>query len=218
MDKMKTLYVFGDSYMTQDANYPSEHWSEMTPGYHPVIRSQSGCSNSMIVYQAFQAINESPDAVVIGFTSQLRLNFDMPADGIKDHQGRQWYNNGAIGYITQDQRLACDYYAATVSERMALFETYCIIRSLFLTLQQHQIPFAWNPMILDNNIANPRCKTQDWLEILGEFEPKKILLNLAQYQIFKDSPGFHTHNSEWQTAFAIQSMKIIQQQVDFYKK
>ena len=215
---MKKLYVFGDSFMTQDPDYTGEHWSEIQNIYHSVIRSQSGSSNSMIAYQVLQCLTEIPDAVVVGFTAPYRLNFDMPPEGIIDHPGRLWYNNGAVNYITRDQKLTCEYYAASVSERMVLFETYILMRAVFLTLEKLRIPYAWTPLLLDCNIAHPLDDTQDWKSILAEFEDKKISLNLATYQDFKNSPSFHTHNLNWQTTFAHQAMKIVQQQVAFYNK
>lgn len=218
MAGMKKIYVFGDSFMERDPRYPGEHWSEMISEYKVVMRSQSGSSNGMIAYELFRSLSEKPDAVVVGFTAQFRLNFDMPPDGKETHKGRIWYNNGARDYITKDQKLACDYYAATVSEKMVLFETYVLMRSLFLTLEKNKIPYAWQPLMLDNNLADPRCFTDDWKTVLSEFESKKIPLNLATHREFKDIPGFHTHDRDWQYQFAQQALEIIQQQVDFYKK
>jgi hypothetical protein len=215
---MKKLYVFGDSFMTQDPGYPGQHWSEIQSEYQTVIKSQSGSSNSMIAYQVFRCLTEPPDAVVVGFTAPYRLNFDMPAKGIINHSGRLWYNNGAVNYITEDQKLACEYYAATVSEKMVLLETYIIMRAIFLTLEKLHVPYAWTPLLLDSNIAYPLSATEDWKLILTDFEDKMVSLNLATYPDFKDSPGFHTHNHDWQQTFARQAIEIVQQQVAFYNK
>ena len=206
------MYVFGDSFMTQDTAFPGEHWTELVADYDVVMRSQSGCSNGMIAYEVLQSLKELPDAVVLGFTAEMRLNFD--ASDTDD--GRLWRNNGN-SFITEHEKLACDYYAATVSERMVLIETYLKMRGLFLTLERHKIPYAWTPMMLDNNLAQPRCETLDWIDILSEFDAKKTPLNLSTYPVFSSNPGFHTHNHSWQLQFAQQAQTIIQQQVEFYK-
>lgn len=211
---MKNLYVFGDSFMTRDEQYPEQHWSEMISDYTVIMRSQSGCSNGMIAHELFRSLSLNPAAVVVGFTAEMRLSFD----DTRSDSDRLWYCNGSVDLMTSDQQLACDYYATTVSERMVLIETYMLMRGLFLTLEKYRIPYAWTPMMLDNNLAEPRSNSQDWIDILGDFETTKIPLNLSTYPVFSSSPGFHTHDKDWQTTFVTQAQEIIDQQVEFYKK
>jgi hypothetical protein len=201
-DKMKKqLLVIGDSFMYPDVDYPGQHWSEMLPEYNVLMRSESGGTNTIIARNFFQGLTQTPDAVVIGFTMNDRVEFN---------DNDEWVSSSFRQRLTSDQKLTADYYRATADEDINLFKSCVIARSLFLTCEKLNIPYAYSLNQLFNNIAKlPYPANPIVVDILGEFGDRMCATNLATYSDFKVSPGFHTDDPAWQKRFAAEVIEIL---------
>lgn len=203
------LLVVGDSFMLPDPEYLAWHWSEMLPEYEILMFSQSGSSNGMIAHQFFKGLEANPDAVVVGFSSPDRIEFRLtarPQDGVDNDR----WATGSHAALNSIQKTAADYYATTVCQDMQFFKNLILARSLLLTLEKKQIPFAYTCNLLFNHLDN-RIQQQQVDEYLGEFDQHRCPTNLATYPNWKASPGFHTDDPEWQKRFAAEVRQILQQ-------
>ena len=201
----KKLLVVGDSFMRPDVRYPGQHWSEMLPDYDILMYSESGSSNNIIARNFFQGLKQHPDAIVLGFTMTDRLEF-------KDTQSNRWISNTILARLTSDQKLAADYYRATGDEDINLFRSCVIARSLLLTCEKLNIPYAYTLNQLFNNLAIlPYPSSPVVTEMLGEFSNRMCATNLATYPNFTMSPGFHTNDYDWQKRFASEVVEILSQ-------
>lgn len=212
---MKRLLVVGDSFMHPDANFPGQHWSEMLPEYEIIMRSQSGSTNGMIAWQFFQGLELKPDAVVIGFTMADRIEF-------KNHNPKdsdKWYSSKHDSRTSADEKLAVDYYQATVCQEMLLFKGFLTVRSLLLTCEQQQIPYAFTLNGLwdvdKKDLTNEYWSTihKHDTQLLGEFANHRAT-NFTTSGIFKTSPGFHVDDLAWQQRFAQEVREILQRPID----
>jgi hypothetical protein len=202
----KKLLVVGDSFMCPDADYPGQHWSEMLPEYEILMHAVPGSSNGIVSWNFFQGLKLSPDAVVLGFTMSNRIEFRLDAE--KDYHNRIWITN-AHQDLTADQRLAVDYYQATTDEQMLLFKACVQARCMLLECQLRGLPFAYSLNCLFNNLAVlPYPSSPEVRDLLGEFAPHECT-NLATYQGFKMSPGFHTDDPAWQKRMATEVARIL---------
>ena len=201
-DKMKPkLLVVGDSFMKSDPAFPGQHWSEMLPEYEILMYSVSGCSNGIIANQFFQGLKNQPDAVVLGFTEPNRIEFD--------YQGG--YITNSHGSATFDQALTVDLYKIHTSYRMQMIKACSMAKGLLLSLERRKIPYAWTLNLLFNDLATlPYPSDPSVQEILGDCMHRMIPTNLATYQGFKMTPGFHTDDPEWQSCFAQEVREILQ--------
>ena len=214
---MKKLLVVGDSFMCPDLNFPGQHWSEMLPEYNILMYSQSGSTNGMIAWQFFEGLKLKPDAVVLGFTMPDRIEFCLSEDQQKISQ-RIWSSNGHQN-LTPDQRLAVDYYVALTDDHMNRFKSCVMARGLFLTCESQGIPYAYTLNGLFNNLFPlPYPSDLNVINILGNFVQRMCATNLATYQDFKMSPGFHTDDPAWQQRFAQEAREILQQPIDNTRK
>jgi hypothetical protein len=211
-DQMKKkLLVVGDSFMHPDAKYPGQHWSEMLPEYEILMHAVSGSSNGIVAWKFFQGLKLEPDAVVLGFTTPDRLEFRLDAN--KDSCNRIWTTNAHTD-LTADQRLAVDYYRATADEQMLLFKACVQARCMLLECRQRGLPFAYTLNCLFNNLAElPYPSSPEVRDLLGEFAQHECT-NLATYQGFKMTPGFHTDDPAWQKRMAVEVAHILST-VDF---
>jgi hypothetical protein len=209
-DKIKKkLLVVGDSFMKPDScrlQFVGQHWSEMITDYEIINLAEDSSTNAVITVQLMEGLEQHPDAVVLGFTMPDRIEF---ANNNNYSSPRRWYSNGMIPNQLSDQRLAVDYYRATVCPEMLNIKGYTMARCCFLTLKNLNIPYAYSLNGLDNNLAD--LNPNPWLtKFLGDFKEHQIPLNLATYPDFKMIPGYHVDNAEWQATFAKQALEIIQ--------
>lgn len=203
----KKLLIVGDSYMKPDPNFPGQHWSEMLDEYEIDNRAQDGSTNAMIAERLWSAFDSAPDAVVLGFTMSDRLEFDyLP----KQHPtvGRKWYTSGSANLHSADEKLACDYYRATVSQSMMDFKGFLIARSMLLTLEKLKIKFAWTLNGLYYHYNTPNREFVD--PVLNDLKYCEIPTNFVLYPDFKASPGFHVDDPVWQSRFAHEVREILQ--------
>lgn len=201
----KKLLVVGDSFMHPDWNYPGQHWSEMLLDYEILMYSESGSSNSIIARNFFQGLKQNPDAVVLGFTMNNRLEFLHQPTG-------KWVGSAMVPRLTPDQKLTAEYYCATSDESMNLFKSCVLARSLLLTCEKLNIPYAYSLNQLFNNLATlPYPSAPEVIELLGEFSHRMCATNLATYPHFTMHPGFHTDDPEWQKRFANEVTEILSQ-------
>lgn len=209
----KKLLVVGDSFMRPDIDYPGQHWSEMLPEYEIVMRAQSGSSNGIIAHNFYQGLAEQPDAAVLGFSFINRIEFRV--DIVTAEVNIKWTTEADRANTTKDQQLLADMHQIHVDNEMQQLKDASIARSMMSMLRDRKIPFAWTPNGLFNNLALIP-PGDPWMNfILGDFEYYQTPTNLSTYQGFKDSPGFHTDDPEWQQRFACEVREILQQPVDF---
>ena len=209
-DKIKpTLLIVGDSFMKPEryhSKFFGQHWSELITDYNIVNLAEDSSSNAVIFVQLLDGLKQKPDAVILGFTMPDRIEF---ANEKFYPPPRRWYSNGMIPAKRSDQRLAVDYYRATVCEEMLAIKGYIVARSCFLTLEKLNIPYAYSFNGLDNDISKS-VHTNTWrMEIVEEFNQHQIPLNLSTYPDFKMTPGYHVDNIEWQSMFAKQASEIL---------
>jgi hypothetical protein len=199
----KQLLVIGDSFMRPDPEYPGQHWSEMLPEYDVLMYAESGSTNSIIARNFFQGLKQNPDAVVMGFTMNDRVEFVN--DG-------KWVSSSFPAHLSADQKLTADYYRATTDEDINIFKSCVIARSLFLTCEKLCIPYAYSLNQLFNNLATlPYPSDPTVIDMLGEFSNRMCATNLATYPDFKMVPGFHTDDAAWQKRFAREAAEILSQ-------
>jgi hypothetical protein len=206
--KMKLLVV-GDSFMKPDRRnlqFTGQHWSELITEYEVINLAEDSSTNAVIFVQLLEGLTQKPDAVILGFTMPDRLEF---ANEKYYPPPRRWYSNGMIPPTRTDQKLAVDYYRATVCHDMLKIKGYITARSCFLTLEKLNIPYAYSWNGLDGDITYPDYINPWRSEIVEEFNKHQIPLNLATYPDFKMIPGYHVDNAEWQTTFATQALEIL---------
>jgi len=212
---MKKLLVVGDSFMHPDWRFPGQHWSEMLPEYEILMYSVSGSSNGIISWKFFEGLEQKPDAVVLGFTMADRIEFKN--NNLKD--SGKWYSSPHVGRMNADERLAVDYYQATACQEMMLFKGFVTVRSLLLTCEKQQIPYAFtlnglwdvDKKDLENELWSNTHKND--IRLLGEFA-KHRATNFTTSGVWKDSPGFHVDSPGWQQRFAQEVREILQQPID----
>jgi hypothetical protein len=212
-DSMKKLLVVGDSFMHPDTNFPGQHWSEMLPEYEIIMLSQPGSTNGMIAWQFFEGLKLNPDAVVLGFTEPNRIEFEATAEQQKIFK-RKWLSNGHMS-LTNDKKLAVDYYVALSDDQMNRFKSCVIARGLFLTCESQGITYAYTLNGLFNNLHQlPYPSDPNVNNILGDFALRMCATNLSTYPNFKQSPVFHTDDPAWQQRFAQEAREILQRPID----
>ena len=199
--------------MCPDTNFPGQHWSEMLPEYEIIMLSQPGSTNGMIAWQFFEGLKLNPDAVVLGFTQPNRIEFEATVEQQKNFK-RKWLSNGHTS-LTNDKKLAVDYYVALSDDQMNRFKSCVIARGLFLTCESQGIPYAYTLNGLFNNLIHlPYPSDPDVNNILKEFFHRMCATNLATYPKWKQSPGFHTDDLSWQQRFAQEAREKLQQPID----
>jgi hypothetical protein len=200
---MKKLLVVGDSFMHPDSGFPGQHWSEMLPEYHIIMRSISGSSNGMIAYQFFQGLQLDPDAVVMGFTMPDRIEFLIPPG--QDHSDNVWYSSGNSA-LNNDQKLAVDLFRATTDDQMNLFKSCVMARSMFLECERRRLPYAFN---WNGLYGAPGAPAVPLIEsIMSEFKSRRCS-NLNGHPVFKTSPGYHTDDPVRQNRMATEVRHIL---------
>jgi len=200
---MKKLLVVGDSFMHPDSGFPGQHWSEMLPEYHIIMRSISGSSNGMIAYQFFQGLQLDPDAVVMGFTMPDRIEFRISPG--QPHSNNVWYSSGNSA-LNNDQRLAVDLFRATTDDQMNLFKSCVMARSMFLECERRRLPYAFN---WNGLYGAPGAPAVPLIEsIMSEFKSRQCS-NLNGHPVFKTSPGYHTDDPVWQNRMATEVRQIL---------
>jgi hypothetical protein len=220
-NSMKKLLVVGDSFMCPDPDFLGQHWSEMLPEYEILMLSQSGSTNGMIAWQFFQGLKQNPDAVVMGFTMADRIEFKTKNI---TYTANKWYSSKHDQHMSADEKLAVDYYQATVCQEMIMFRSFLTVRSLLLTCEKQKIPYAftltglWNPTT--KSLIDEPWKTiyEHELMTLGEFAKHQIPTNFTSSGIFKTRPGFHVDDPVWQQRFAQEAREILQQPIDNVKQ
>ena len=202
----KKLLVVGDSFMHPDINFPGQHWSEMLPEYEILMYSISGSSNGIITHQFYKGLECNPDAVVLGFTEPNRLEF-------KHKDG--WITGAHQVQTSAEQKLLADNYRLHTSEEMLLIRDCSIVRGLLSILENKKIPYAWTLNLLFNNLTNLPYPSDPWVNrVLADFYYRMTPTNLATYQGWKSSPGFHTDDPVWQNRFAQEVREILQAPID----
>lgn len=205
----KKLLVVGDSFMRPDIDYPGQHWSEMLSDYQILMYSVSGSSNGIIAHQFYRGLEFKPDAVILGFTASTRIEFA--------YQNR-WITSNTPDLLTSEQKLLADLYSIHVSDEMSMIKDCSLVRGLLSILEQKNIPYAWTLNLLFNNLTHLPFPSDPWVnKILEDFFYRMTPTNLATYQGWKHSPGFHTDDPVWQKRFASEVMELLQS-VDFLDK
>ena len=192
----KTLLVVGDSYMKTDERCPGQHWSEMLSEYHVINLAGAGNSLAMIQFSLYQGLAQHcPDAVVVGFTDPLRIEFGK--DNI--------YTSCHVHSLTSDQKIATKYWHATLDLDFQAIKGCMQMLSMLDLLFRHQIPYAYS---LGNFKSFVGHMPQVLLGQLERHSLRQTTMELANYRPFKASPVFHVDDPVWQQRYA-QSVREI---------
>ena len=207
-DQMKKkLLVVGDSFMCQDTRYPGQHWSELLPAFDVINFGRSGWSNCLIALTLMEYVSiNPPDAVVLGFTDPLRLEF--AAQG-RHGPDRDWITSNHDGVLTADEKLCRDYFTVTRDLRLEANKSAMLIGNLLGMLKSLQIPFAFNYMIFESFL--PQI-TELQQQRLSQFQTQQIPYNLAMDDPdawTKFDPMFHVHDMNKQKKFAMHVEKVL---------
>jgi hypothetical protein len=208
----KKLLVVGDSFMCQDSRFPGQHWSELLPTFDVVNLGRSGWSNCLIALSLMEYVSTNQlDAVVLGFTDPLRLEF--AAQG-RHGPDRDWITSNHAGVLTADERLCRDYFSVTRDLQLEANKSAMLIGNLFGVLKDLKIPFAFSYMIFESFLTQI---TELQQQRLNQFQPQQIPYNLAI-----DSPDswstvepmFHVHDMNKQKKFAMHAEKVLTSQFE----
>jgi hypothetical protein len=186
----------------------------MLPEYEIIMNSQSGASNGIIAYNFYQGLTQNPDAVVLGFTFIFRLEF---ATNIITREGKIKWTTGADSVnTTKDQQLLSDLYKIHTDDEMQQLKETSIAQSMLSVLKKKKIPVAWTLNGLFCNLTHLPYPSDPWVNlILSDYFDCMTPTNLATYQDFKTSPGFHTDSPVWQKRFANEVQEILQTQLTY---
>jgi hypothetical protein len=203
----KKLLVVGDSFMCQDPRYPGQHWSELLPAFDVVNLGRSGWSNCLIALSAMEYVSAStPDAVVLGFTDPLRLEF--AAHG-RHGPEIAWVTSNHTRALTADEKLCRDYFSATRDLQLEVNKSAMLISNLLGMLQALEIPFAFNYMMFETFL--PQI-TELQQQRLSQFQHQHIPYNLAidnPDAWSKSDPMFHVDDINKQKKFAMHAEEVL---------
>jgi hypothetical protein len=203
----KKLLVVGDSFMCQDPRYPGQHWSELLPAFDVISLGRSGWSNCLIALTFMEYVSTSiPDAVVLGFTDPLRLEF---AAQERHGPDRQWVTSSHNGVLSQDEKLCRDYFSVTRDLQLEANKSAMLIGNLFGMLKDLKIPFAFNYMMFESFLPDITKLQQ---QRLNQFQTQQIPYNLAlddPASWSKSDPMFHVHDMNKQKKFAMHAEKVL---------
>lgn len=209
----KKLLVVGDSFMCQDPRYPRQHWSELLPNFDVVNLGRSGWSNCLIALTLMEYVSAStPDAVVLGFTDPLRLEFAA--------QGRHgpksaWVTSNHTGVLTADEKLCRDYFTVTRDLQLEANKSAMLIGNLLGMLQALKIPFAFNYMMFEIFLSQINELQQ---QRLSQFQTQQISYNLAMDDPdawLKSDPLFHVIDMDKQKKFAMHAEEVLTSQFEY---
>lgn len=156
---MKKIFVCGDSFNVDDPEWPNIHWTaKLQPKYSITNLSSPGASNLLIHAQIDYAISQSPDLIIVSFTSSLRAT-------IKYQNNLSVKNNILDRFNSPDSDLICFPYAGAelynalsdhqisilkqyttefVDLDLLRLENYYIIKDALETLVQSNIKFSYS--------------------------------------------------------------------------
>jgi hypothetical protein len=163
---MKQLTICGDSYYTDDSEWPNIHWTnkltELLPDFKIKNLSTAGASNVLIRMQIDQALKEKPDYIVVSFTTSLRglIRYNLTPLGTnllervyKPGQDKNKFNLVSFPYSLIDifvpfssshSRILKEYVTECVDLDVMRTENYYIIESALYRLQKSRIPFSFS--------------------------------------------------------------------------
>lgn len=209
----KKLLVVGDSFMCQDPRYPGQHWSELLPDFDVINLGRSGWSNCLIALTLMEYVSANvPDAVVLGFTDPLRLEFAA--------QGRHgpenaWITSNHRDVLTADEKLCRDYFTVTRDLQLEANKSAMLIGNLLGMLKDMQIPFAFNYMLFESFLSQI---TELQQQRLSQFQNQQIPYNLAMDEPdawAKSDPMFHVLDINKQKKFAMQVKEVLTSQFEY---
>jgi hypothetical protein len=209
--KRASVLVMGDSFMSRDPEYPGQHWSELMTQWQVENVSRAGYSNALIALTVLEYIEHTrPDAVVIGFTDCLRLEF--AAQG-RHGPGNSWITSAHDPVLTADERLARDYFRVTRDLWMEVNKSAMLIGNVLMTLRNLNIPFAFSWMMFDDFLEQivPVQRLQ-----FRQFEQQRITYNLAtenRHCWGISSPRYHVNDHNAQQRFAKEAHLVLTNQL-----
>jgi hypothetical protein len=209
----KKLLVVGDSFMCQDPRYPGQHWSELLPNFDVVNLGRSGWSNCLIALTLMEHVSAStPDAVVLGFTDPLRLEF--AAQG-RHGPDRPWVTSSHANILTTDEKLCRDYFTVTRDLQLEVNKSAMLISNILSMLEDLKIPFAFNYMMFEIFLSQINELQQ---QRLSQFQTQQISYNLAMDDPdawLKSDPLFHVIDMDKQKKFAMHAEEVLTSQFEY---
>jgi hypothetical protein len=190
------LLVVGDSFMRPDPKYPGQHWSEMLPEYQIINLARDGNSLTLTHLNLYQGLDQHhPDAVVIGFTDPLRIEFGK----------NDYYTSCHASRLTADQAITAKYLHANCDLEFQSIKGTLQILSMLDLLQKKRVRYAFSLGIFLPFIEQiPEVLQQEFKKHL-KF---KTRVELSQYPSQKKSPIFHVDDLGWQIRY-VESLREI---------
>ena len=208
----KKLLVVGDSFMCQDPRYPGQHWSELLPNFDVINLGRSGWSNCLIALTLMEHVSTNmPDAVILGFTDPLRLEF--AAQG-RHGPDRQWITSSHNSVLNADEKLCRDYFTVTRDLQLEANKSAMLIGNLLGMLKDMQIPFAFNYMMFESFLPQIAELQQ---QRLRQFQNQQIPYNLAMDDPdawARFDPLFHVLDINKQKKFAMNVEQVLTSQFE----
>ena len=202
---LNKIVIVGDSFMKPDTAYPGQHFSEMLQSLDTVILSQDGSSMGMIVHQIVRGLGHNPDAMIIGFTAQDRMEWPRQT-GDKG----QWVASGSGAALTAEQQYLDSQWLVQSDHGMNSIMAYAMASGIMSMLCHLGIPFAWTPNLLfadQHDVFFPALQA-----MMAPFAGRQTTLDMVAHGGFVESPGFHIHDIQWQQRFAADCEKILLRQ------
>jgi hypothetical protein len=219
---MKVL-ICGDTYCTNDTDYPGLHWTEKMLAQSAQLEicnlAHGGCSNAMILLQLLQGIKIQPQFVILSFTCHGRYELDkdvsvFPQDfsieEIADYQKKRYTTNiykidkKQLDMINQWQLLAA-------SDNIEKLKNYFYISFCLMYLKINNIPFCYSLGGFEFKQNYTTLINGNYIEnLLIEHQINELSTNLW-YHGHKSKPFFHVDDDRVQTLFANECMKYIEE-------
>lgn len=190
----------GDSFMCRDPKFMHQHWSEMLPAFDVVNLSRAGWSNALIALTVLEYIsNNAVDAVVLGFTDPLRLEFAAQGRHGADNA---WITTNHDAVLTSDEKKCRDYFKVTRDLAVEANKSAMLISNLFSILDSLQIPFVFNYMMFEDFCKQLHPVQKQYLDRFTHLQiPHNLALdNLNSWRV--STPMFHVADIEQQKKFA----------------
>lgn len=224
------LVVTGDSFQTDDPNYPGQHWSEKLHNDFEVVNlAVAGASNTCISDQVLFALdNYNPLYMFIGFTTAGRFEYKFVPDTSKQKTTHIWHTNCETEKQTKEQKLLEMSMYDLLDFNAWMLRESLIVAKILDIVKNNKIKYAWSPcgfrFDIDTSVSPDQVYArthheQRWNTILDPVHTnQKILLDQIMYWIKNYSndkktvmslPLFHIDHEEFHADFAYQVKNIL---------
>lgn len=201
MADVKRVLIVGDSFMKPDRGYPGQHFSEMLGPVETIIMSQDGSSMGMIVDQVLRGLELDINCVILGFTSEQRLEY------LNKENPDTYIASGSVGVLSKDQELLDLLWRTNSDTYMNRIKTYAQAAGLMSMLIYRKIPFVWTPNLM---YQDEDMQYYDrFKNLLAPFYDRKIGQDFMIGNRFVQKPTYHIDNTVKQNQFAQECRSLL---------